>query len=157
MLAKLDRARSLERDVVHAAAMLVLYDRALREARADMDDGILAVVEPDAAELEIGTVTGLQAKHIAVELLDRRNILRRAPDVEMQETLEFYGRPPGRLPSPPNKMLSQKTSGTEHTENTKRQIDRINRTYKSLGPDSFNNVATKCRGLITLHASRTAS
>src|SRR5262245_62659754 len=126
MLAKLDRARSLERDVVHAAAMLVLYDRALREARADMDDGILAVVEPDAAELEIGTVTRLQAKHVAVELLDRRNILRRAPDVEMQKTLEFHGRPPGQLPSPLPKFY-HKTSATKHTENTNKQIDRIKR------------------------------
>jgi len=56
MLAELDRARSFERNVVHAAAMLVLYDRALREARADVDDGFVAVVEPDAAELEIGTI-----------------------------------------------------------------------------------------------------
>ena len=86
VLAELDRARSLERDVVHAAAMLVLYDRALREARADVDDRVVAVVEPDAAELKIGTVTRLQTKHIAVEPLDRGNILRRAPDVEMQET-----------------------------------------------------------------------
>src|SRR5262245_52581670 len=74
--AELHRARSLERDVVHAPVMLVLDDRALREARADMDDGIVDVVTPDAAELEIGTVTRLQAEYIAVELLDRGNILR---------------------------------------------------------------------------------
>ena len=48
------RARSLERDVVHATAMLVLHDRALREARADVDERIVAVVEPDTAELELG-------------------------------------------------------------------------------------------------------
>ena len=53
--------------------MLVLYDRALREARADVDDRVVAVVEPDAAELKIRTVTRLQTKHIAVEPLDREN------------------------------------------------------------------------------------
>ena len=74
VLAELDGARSLERDVVHAAAMLILYDRALREARADVDDGVVAVVEPNAAELEIGTLTRLQTEHIAVEPLDRGNI-----------------------------------------------------------------------------------
>src|SRR5262245_12607484 len=95
MLAELHRARSLEGDVVHAAAMLVLYDRALRKARADVDDRVVAVVEPDAAELEIGPVTGLQAKHLAVKPRDRGNILRRAPDVEMQKTLESHGYPPG--------------------------------------------------------------
>src|SRR5262245_5743866 len=73
---ELHRARSPERDVVHAAGVLIFYDRALREARADVDDGIVAVVEPDAAELEIGTVTRLQVEHTAVELLDRGNILR---------------------------------------------------------------------------------
>src|SRR5512132_2671719 len=137
VLAELGRARSLERDVVHAAAMLVLYDRALREARADVDDGVVAVVEPDAVELKIGTVTRLQAKHIAVEPLDRGNILRRAPDVEMQETLEFHGCPPGRLSSLLLKILPQKTSATEH----ERQIDRINRTYKILRTaNSIDNV-----------------
>src|SRR5262245_31695945 len=74
--AELHRARSPERDVVNAAAMLVLDDRALREARADVNDGVVAVVEPDAAKLEIGTVTRLQVEHIAVEPLDRGNILR---------------------------------------------------------------------------------
>ena len=76
VLAELDGARSLERDVVHAAAMVVLYDRALREARTDVDHGVVAVVEPDAAELEFGTVTRLETEHIAVEPLDRGNILR---------------------------------------------------------------------------------
>src|SRR5262245_49731397 len=76
VLAELDRARSLERDVVHATAMLVLHDRALREARADVDERIVTVVEPDTAELETGTVTGLQTEHIAVEPLDRGNIIR---------------------------------------------------------------------------------
>jgi hypothetical protein len=59
----------------------------------------------------------------------------------MQETLEFHGRPPVRLPSLLPKILLQKTSATEHTENTKRQIDRINWTYKSLGTaNSIDNV-----------------
>src|SRR4029450_4974145 len=114
VLAELDRARSLERDVVHATAMLVLNDRALREARADVDERIVAVVEPDTAELEIGTVTGLQAEHIAVEPPARGNIIRRAPDVEMQEALQFHGCPPGRLPSLLPKILPQKTSAIEH-------------------------------------------
>src|SRR5215813_336748 len=109
MLAELDRARSLECDVVYAATMLVLYDRALRKPRADVDDGVVAVIEPDATELEIWTVTRLQAEHIAVELLDGGNILQRAPDVEMQETLEFHGCPPGQWPSLLPKILPQKT------------------------------------------------
>src|SRR5262249_907838 len=76
VLAELSRAGSLERDVIHAAGMSVLYDRALREARADVDDGVVAVVEPDAAELKFGTVTRLQAEHIAVDPLDLENIRR---------------------------------------------------------------------------------
>lgn len=114
VLAKLDRARSLERDVVHAAAMLVFYDRAWREARADVDEGVVAIVEPDAAELEIGTVTRLQAEYVAVKLLDRGNILRRTPDVEMQETLEFHGCTPVRLPSLLAITLPQKPLAGDH-------------------------------------------
>src|SRR5262249_39581492 len=106
---KLDRARSLERDMIHAAAMRVLYDGALRKPRADVDDGVVAVIEPDATELEIWTVTRLQAEHIAVELLDGGNILRRARAVEMQESPEFHVCLPGKWPSFLPKTLPQKT------------------------------------------------
>src|SRR5262245_43754102 len=97
-LAEIHGARGLEGDVVHAAAVLVLDERALGEARADVNDGILAVVEPDAAELEVGAVAGPQPQHVAVELLDRGQIFLGAADVEMQETLEFHGVPPGKKP-----------------------------------------------------------
>src|SRR5215813_14086381 len=54
VLPKVDRARSLERDMIHAAVMRVLYDGALGEARADVDDGIVAVIEPMPPNLKSG-------------------------------------------------------------------------------------------------------
>src|SRR5690606_2477617 len=93
---------------VDAAVVLVLDERALREARADVDDGVVAVVEPDAAELEIGAGAGLQAQHVAVELLDGGQILFRAADVEMQKAFEeFHGAsPPGNRVSGENPSIS---------------------------------------------------
>src|SRR3972149_1213420 len=77
--------------MVHAAAVLVAFrDVALRKACRHMDDGILAVVEPYAAELEIGPIALLQPEHVAIEPLDRGQIALRAADVEMQETSEFH-------------------------------------------------------------------
>jgi hypothetical protein len=39
--------------------------------------------------------------------------------------------------------IAIKTLATEYTENTKRQIERINRTYKSLGTDSERNAESE--------------
>src|SRR5262245_4029261 len=95
--AEIHRAGSLEGDVVHAAVMLVLDERALGEARPDVDDRVVAVVEPATPELEVGAIAGLEPEHIAVEFLDRRQVLFRAADIEMQKAFEFHGVPPRRV------------------------------------------------------------
>src|SRR5262245_30206209 len=85
-LAEFHRTRSLERYVIHAPVVLVLDERIFREPGSYVDDGIVAVIEPDSGEHEVGAVTGLQAKHIAVKFLDRGKIALRAADVEMQKS-----------------------------------------------------------------------
>ncbi len=89
--AELDRAGRPECNVVDAAAMLVGHDRACRKTPAHVDDGIVAVVQPQAVERKVGTRPDCQAKHFAVKFFDRGQIALRAAYVDVLKAANGHG------------------------------------------------------------------